>query len=103
MSAGAGDHSLETDVFTFLVGIITVLCIVLNAMGIYVFLRLPRTPSNLVYLHLCVTDLIVGIFVTPYSIVILMQGLKVKNSVYCILQGIMFEISYTTTLFILTY
>jgi hypothetical protein len=31
------------------------------------------------------------------------QGLKVKNTVYCILQGIMFEISYTTTLFILTY
>ena len=27
------DHALETNVFTVLVGIITVLCIVLNAMG----------------------------------------------------------------------
>ncbi|KAL5252700.1 hypothetical protein ACHWQZ_G015463 [Mnemiopsis leidyi] len=103
MSTSTDEHALETNIFTVLVGIITVLCIVLNAMGIYVFLRLPRTPSNLVYLHLCVTDLIVGIFVTPYSIVILMQGLTVKNNVYCIVQGIMFEISYTTTLFILTY
>lgn len=98
------DHSWETSLFTVLVGIITVLCIVLNAMGIYVFMRLPRTPSNLVYLHLCVTDLIVGIFVTPYSIFILMQGLaKEQNDVICIVQGVMFEISYTTTLFILTY
>ncbi|XP_063677913.1 probable G-protein coupled receptor No9 [Bolinopsis microptera] len=97
------NSSWERSLFTVLVGIITVLCILLNAMGIYVFMRLPRTPSNLVYLHLCVTDLIVGLFVTPYSIVILMQGLEAKNDVYCILQGIMFEISYTTTLFILTY
>ena len=33
----------------------------------------------------------------------LSQDLKAENEICCILQGIMFEISYTTTLFILTY
>ena len=45
--------------------------VISSVSGIYAFFKLPRTPANLVYLHLCITDLIVGIFVTPYSIVLL--------------------------------
>eukprot|EP00116_Pleurobrachia_bachei_P013328 sb/3473590/ len=63
--------TMVTMVFMILVAVMTVLCIILNTIGIYAFFKLPRTPANLVYLHLCITDLIVGIFVTPYSIVIL--------------------------------